>query len=185
MIKRPYNKLLNFAWYQLLWFTAVLGGNSLEWVLVVLLAIHLAMVSNWFREAMLMVGVGIIGGSMDAVLASMGYFQFASNGTLPIPLWHIAIWIGFAGTFRHSMQFMIERPRLMTVGAVIFAPLTYLAAQRMGAVVFPMGNLNTAMVIGLCWLTITPVLVWLTRLTNSVSLRPFRRQKTATSTQEI
>ena len=185
MTRRPYNKLLNFAWYQLLWFTAVLGGSSLEWLLALLLVMHLGLVSSRRREAVLMAGVGIIGATMDALLASAGYFEFASAGLLPIPLWHVAIWVGFAGTLRHSMQFMVERPRLMTIGAAIFAPLTYLAAQRMGAVVFPLGNLHTAMVISLCWLTVTPIMVWLTAIANGQTLRPVRRETISANTQEI
>ena len=185
MIPRTYNKLLNFSWYQLLWFTAVLGGSSLEWLLALLLVMHLGLVASWRREALLMTGVGMIGASMDALLTSMGYFEFASAGLLPIPLWHVAIWIGFAGTLRHSMHFMVERPRLMTIGAAIFAPLTYLAAQRMGAVAFPMGNLHTAMVISLCWLTVTPIMIWLTAVANGHSLRPVERNMISANTQEI
>ena len=35
----PYSRLLNFAWYQLLWFTAILGGAAFEPVLLVLLLV--------------------------------------------------------------------------------------------------------------------------------------------------
>ena len=166
MKKRPYSKFLNFAWYQLTWFVAVLGGSAYEWLLAVLMLMHLGLVSSWRRELVLMASVGALGCSVDALLAMAGYFQFAESSWLPIPLWHVAIWVGFAGTLRHSMAFMVGRPRLMTFAAAIFAPLTYLAAQRFGAVVFPLGDFPTAIVIGLCWITLSPLLIWLTVIAN-------------------
>ena len=54
---------------------------------------------------------------------------------------------------------MVARPRLLTAAAAIFAPLTYLAAARLGAVSFPLGGAATALVIGLSWWVITPLLL--------------------------
>ncbi len=166
MKKGPYSKVLNFAWYQLTWFTAVLGGTAYGWLLALLMFMHLVLVSSWRRELALMATVAALGCSMDALLSAAGYFQFVESRWLPIPLWHVAIWLGFAGTLRHSMAFMVGRPRLMTFAAAIFAPLTYLAAQRFGAVEFPLGDFPTAIVIGLSWLTVTPLLIWLTAIAN-------------------
>lgn len=174
MKHRPYSNLLNFAWYQLLWFTAILGGSGWEWLLAALVLMHLGLVASWRREALLMGLVAVIGTALDALLATAGYFEFAQANWLPIPLWHVAIWVGFAGTLRHSMHFMVGRPRLMTLAATIFAPLTYLAAQRFGAVVFPLGNLPTAIVISLCWLTVTPLLIWLAGIVDGDGLRATR-----------
>ncbi len=172
MSTRPYSKLLNFAWYQLLWFTAVLGGSATQGFLLPLLILHLAMVGNWRRELTLMLGAATLGATCDALLTTAGYFVFADTAYgLPIPLWLVAIWMGFAGTLRHSMTFMVSRPRLFTMAAGLFAPMTYLAAQRLGAVSFPLGNGPTAIVIGLTWVTLTPVLVWLSAQTEGTFLR--------------
>ncbi len=184
MSARPYSKILNFAWYQTVWFTAILGGAALEWLLGLFMLMHLALVRLWRRELALMAAVAVVGVALDSLLAAAGYFQFTDTGWLPIPLWHVAIWIGFAGTLRHSMQFMVGRPRLMMIAAAVFAPLTYLAAQRFGAVAFPLGNFPTAVAVGLCWLTVTPILVWLTALANGEILRTEELRVLTTSTQE-
>ena len=73
-------KALNLAWYQLIWFTAVLGGSALQWLLAALVAIHLIGVRSWQRDAALMFGVALLGASLDALLATAGYFAFP--GTL-------------------------------------------------------------------------------------------------------
>lgn len=175
MSPRPYSKLLNFAWYQLTWFTAILGGSSFEWLLATLMFMHVALVSDWRRELGLMAAVAALGCSVDGVLAAAGYFAFQETSWLPIPLWHVAIWAGFAGTLRHSMAYLAAYPRFMTVAASVFAPLTYLAAQRFGAVEFPLGSVPTAIVIGLCWFAVTPLLLWMTAIANGNVLLPARQ----------
>ncbi|MEM1143963.1 MAG: DUF2878 domain-containing protein [Pseudomonadota bacterium] len=184
MNTRPYSKVLNFAWYQLIWFTAVLGGSAFEWLLALLVFMHLALIASWRRELALMTSVALLGCSVDALLTKAGYFQFAESSWLPIPLWHMAIWVGFAGTLRHSLTFMVERPRLMTLAAMIFAPITYLAAQRLGAVTFPIGDLPTAIVIGLSWLTITPLILWLTAVANGALVSTRQAEAPGVSIQE-
>ncbi|MEM1186970.1 MAG: DUF2878 domain-containing protein [Pseudomonadota bacterium] len=162
-----YSRLLNFAWYQLLWFTAVLGTTQALPVLFLLVIPHLLLVRNRGSELALMAGTAVLGTLFDASLTLAGYYQFAaSDGGLPFPVWLPLIWIGFAGTLRHSMAFMVARPKLMTFAATVFAPLTYLAAQRLGAVSFPHGSIATALVIGLSWWVITPLLLRLEVLTR-------------------
>jgi hypothetical protein len=159
--------VLNFAWYQLLWFVAVVGGPVLAWLLPLLLALHLLQVRDWRSELLLMLAAASIGGAFDTVLALAGYFRFdALPGPLPVPLWLLAIWMGFAATLRHSMRHLVARPRLMTAAAGCCAPLSYLAAERLGAVSFPLGTLPTAVAVGLSWLTLAPVLIRLAALAD-------------------
>ncbi|MEO1078817.1 MAG: DUF2878 domain-containing protein [Pseudomonadota bacterium] len=164
---RPYSRLLNFAWYQLLWFTAVLATSQALPVLLLLVVLHLLLVSNRLSELLLMAGAAMLGTCFDASLTLAGYYSFALDDGGPLfPAWLPLIWVGFAGTLRHSMAFMIARPKLMVFAATIFAPLTYLAAQRLGAVSFPHGSIATAVVIGLSWWVITPLLLRLESLTR-------------------
>jgi hypothetical protein len=162
MKTRSYSSLLNFAWYQLLWFCAVLGGDLLVWLLPPMLLAHLLRVDDWRSEILLMLSVAGLGGTFDAVLTTAGYFHFdPAPSMLPIPLWLVAIWMGFAATLRHSMRYMVSHPRLMTLAAGFCAPLSYLAAGRLGAVEFPLGQVPTAVAVGLSWLALTPALIWL------------------------
>ncbi len=159
MTRRHLANVLNFAWFQLIWFTAVLGGNAVEAVLAVAIALHIWLAPRRTHELLLVSAVALLGASVDSLLAVAGLFVFDSAGPLPIPLWHVAIWIGFAGTLRHSMRFMVDQPRLLLIAAAVFAPLSYVAAERLGAVVFPLGELFTAAVVGMVWVLLVPVLI--------------------------
>lgn len=160
-----YGAFLNFLGYQLLWFLAVLGKEPVLPVLALLLLLHLALVRNRASEAALMAGAALLGSAFDLALTLAGFYRFDDTGAT-LPLWLPLIWMGFAATLRHSMAFMVGRPRLMTAAATVFAPLTYLAAARFGAVSFPFGNVATALVIGLSWWAITPLLLRLEVLTS-------------------
>ena len=93
-----YSKLLNFAWYQLLWFVAVMWGDTLAWLLLVLLLMHLASVSSVRSELQVVVPVALLGCVIDGLIAAAGYYVFdPAPQLLPIPVWLIAIWLGFAG----------------------------------------------------------------------------------------
>ena len=168
-----YSKLLNFAWYQLLWFVAVMWGDTLAWLLLVLLLMHLASVSSVRSELQVVVPVALLGCVIDGLIAAAGYYVFdPAPQLLPIPVWLIAIWLGFAGTLRHSMGWLVAKPRLMTILTCVGAPLTYLAAARLDAVSFPMGMWPTALIVGLGWAAIAPVLCWLVERNRQAERKP-------------
>lgn len=171
------SRLTNLAWYQAIWFSAVLGGETLAWLAFGLLLAHLIWVNDWKGQLMLMLVAAMMGGGIDALIAAGGYYQFeATDNGLPLPLWLIAIWMGFAGTLRHSMSWLVARPKMMVALALFGAPLTYLSAARLGAVDFPMGSLNTALLIGLNWMAVLPTLLAL----NAYLLKQSRNSQTLT-----
>jgi hypothetical protein len=153
----------NFVWYQALWLTAIAGGPPLTGALLLLLLVHLLWVDCWRSEVMLMLGCALPGCAADSLLAHLGVFVFEpAPAYAPIPLWLVAIWLGFAGTLRHSLRWLSARPGLMAVLAGIGAPLTYLGAARLGAVDFPHGALVTGLWVGTVWTVLAPWLCWLT-----------------------
>jgi len=182
MRSRPYSKLLNFAWYQLLWFLAVLGKDAALPLLALLVLMHLILVEKRTAELALMLGAALLGSCLDLALTFADFYRFDDAQAVP-PAWLPLVWMGFAGTMRYSLAFMVARPRLLTVAAAIFAPLTYFAAARLGAVDFPLGNTATGLVIGLGWAVITPLLLRIERLTRQpvrlvLSARLFSPQRT-------
>jgi len=109
---------------------------------------------------------------MDATLAIVGIFEFtATPSFLPVPLWLILIWVGFAGTLRHGLRFFMERPMLALSAAAIGAPLIYHSASRLGAVSFPLGPLITGAVVSVAWLFLMIMFLLLSRLL-SVEAKP-------------
>lgn len=164
MKSRPYNKLVNAVWYQLIWLTAVLGTHQYEWLIVALITLHLWWSADARNEGLLMVVCAAIGCSVDSTFTALGVFQFdGAERILPIPFWLVGIWLGFIGTLRNSLSFMVQRPVLMTLAAGVFAPLSYSTAMRFDAVVFPYGTLHTMLVIGVSWVVMTPLFIRLCR----------------------
>ena len=159
-----FRPIANILWYQSIWFTAVLGGVSLQPVLALMLLSHLAASTDWKTEAKVMLSCASPGIIMDTFLASQGVYLFEPiPAYLPIPLWLAAIWLGFAGTLRNAMQFMVSRPGLMTVAAGCCAPVIYASASRLGAVEFPLGKWDTALLISLQWMLVVPIMIALCR----------------------
>ena len=147
-----YPKLLNLAIYQGIWFTAILGRESTEWVVFTILAMHVILCEDKRTELKVLFGVSGLGVLVDSMLAHTGVFVFSpSPEILPIPLWLVGIWMGFAGTLRHSLSYFIDRPRLGMLAAGISAPLSYYAGMRLDAVSFGLGLFETMLLIGLIW----------------------------------
>ena len=159
-----YSKIHNALLYQAIWFTAVQGTQQYEWVLVLLLLLHVFWSGQGQKEVTVMVVGAALGVSMDALFTSAGAYVFSSSPSwIPIPFWLLAIWMGFCATLRHSLHVLVNKPMLITILAAVGAPMSYLAAQRFGAVEFPLGNVYTAVMIGVGWTLIMPLLVLLAR----------------------
>ena len=157
------NLWINFVWYQSLWLTAVAGGPKIIAALLLLLVAHLLGVECWRSELGLMLGCALPGCFVDSLLAHLGVFVFSpAPALMPIPLWLIAIWLGFAGTLRGSLSWLSGRPLLMAILAGIGAPLAYLGAARLGAVSFPLGMYRTSVIVGAVWIGLSPWLCWMT-----------------------
>lgn len=147
-----YTKLWNFLWYQGVWFTAILGREAFEPVLFALLGLHLAWCDNWRSELRLMLSCGLLGVFADSALSLSGLYLFDPTPTvLPIPMWLVGLWLGFAGTLNRSMSYLVSRPWLASAASLAAAPLSYFAGARFGAVTFGLDAQAAAITIGATW----------------------------------
>lgn len=143
----------NIVLYQTVWFGSVLAQNYFVLPVLLLLSVHFYLCQNR-RDEMLVVVLcaasGILG---DALLTRAGVFGFEPSQLMFIvPFWLMAIWVGFASTLRHGLAFLVKRPPVAVLAAGIGAPIVYLAAARLGAVQFPLGNVKTAVIVGSVWI---------------------------------
>jgi len=160
-----YSPLHNFIWFQSTWFLAVLFGQHIEWLLFLLIALHVYLSGDWLQELKVIVPCATLGVAVDCALSYFGVFMFTPDPSLlSIPIWLVAVWLALSGCFRHSMNYLIKKPLIMTILAALFAPLSYIGAARLGAVDLPLGQWQTGVIIGLCWLIVTPLLVGITHL---------------------
>ena len=168
MTKLNYRNWLNLVLFQSLWFTAVLGRESWLWLLALLLIAHVLLCSDRRVELKVMVLCGALGSAVDTALTLAGVFVFTpAPSVLPIPVWLIALWLGFAATFRHSLSYLLKRPAIAVAAAGLTAPLSYFAAMRLGAVEFGFGTPFTLILLGVLWAQMMAIFIHICRSTVS------------------
>jgi hypothetical protein len=170
MLNVAYPKWLNFILFQSIWFAAILGQEQLEWLVALLLITHVLLSANLTNELKVVLLCAAIGVAVDTALTLAGVFIFdPTPSVLPIPFWLVGIWLGFAGTFRHSMTYLVAKPLIAIPAATVAAPLSYLAGMSMGAVSFGLDITSTAMVVGLLWACMMALFIGIDRAHQSSS----------------
>jgi len=150
--------IFNAVWFQAIWFSSVLGGDKASLFIVGLLLMHVLLQTNRSQELATMGICALIGAGFDSVLFWLGLYVFPeSESATVLPAWLFLLWLGFAGTLRHSLGWLVERPGIGAPLGAVAAALSYYAAHKLGAVSFPHGALGTAFFVGLYWLAIIPI----------------------------
>ncbi len=178
MSSRIVRSIANFVGFQATWWACALGaanGYPLFGPVVALiwLFIHLATVPPLAEdgqmrsaaralELKLVLSAAAVGYVCDSVLVVAGFMEFpASAGpALPTTPWMVALWMAFAATLRHSMNWMRGRYLVGMLAGALFAPLAYRAGEALSALTLvpvPFGLFAVAAV----WLVAIPMLLWL------------------------
>ena len=107
----------NFIASQLLWLAAVAGAAHGHWWLGPLAFLLFAVVQLAPRyrargDVMLMLLALPVGLVVDSTMAATGLLHYASPFPSPhfAPVWILALWMGFALTFNHSLAWLMGRP---------------------------------------------------------------------------
>jgi hypothetical protein len=177
-MKCPYPYIANFIWFQTIWFLAVGKGDSSYLFLLPLFAVHFLLCYQWKRELEVIASCALIGIIADSIFYKFGLYAFRNEpDILPIPFWLIAIWIGFAGTLRHSLRTFLNKPMLITALAGVFAPISYLAAMRLNAVTFPYGPYFTLICVSAAWIIMMTCFVKIVNFIETDLANTEERQK--------
>ncbi|MDD0841666.1 DUF2878 family protein [Pseudomonas sp. Gutcm_11s] len=145
--------LLNAGLFQLGWWACVLSPQH-PWLLALaplILASHLiwlAQPGEWRG----VLAVTLLGTVLDALLASLGLFDFS----LP-PLWLILLWPLLACTLSHSLAWSAHpRWRAALLGALA-APPAYIAGASLAGVGLPLGVPLTWLLLAALWAGVLPL----------------------------
>ncbi len=135
------NKLLNFGLFQLLWFTIILGvASDMIWPALLaflsFLIIHFVTSYNPGEDAKLIVISLVLGLILDSIWQLSGLIEYKHSALFfPFaPYWILLLWIAFAMTLKHSMQWVFQYKKLAIVFAALGGTLSYFAAERLGAI---------------------------------------------------
>lgn len=149
----------NFVASQLLWLAAVAGAAHGYWWLgpLAFLAFAVVQLAPRYRargDVVLMLLALPVGLTVDSTMAATGLLHYASPvpSTHYAPVWILALWMGFALTFNHSLARLMHRPAAATVLGAIVGPFSYwLASRSWGAVGFTEPLSRVLITLGLLW----------------------------------
>jgi len=155
--------------YQGAWFACVLGAaHGLPWAgTVVGLAVVAAFVMLGDRpsvDAKLIAVAVAVGLAWDTAMAQSGWVAYAGREPLAslAPGWILALWALFAVVLRGPLRWLHARLPVAAVLGAIGGPLSYAAAERMGAITMrEPAQATVALALG--WAAITPLLLALAR----------------------
>jgi hypothetical protein len=135
---------MNVVAFQAAWLGAVGGaGADLLWLgpvtAAAAVAAHLALAKRPGRELAAVAVVATVGASWDVASAALGVVEYrgglaALGGAPP---WIVALWLAFATTLNASLRWLKARTVLAVGLGAVGGPLSYAAAQRLGAVALP------------------------------------------------
>ena len=144
--------------FQALWFNGILGMNQWLPAGIILLIASVAFSPKRAQDLRLW-PIALIGFLGDLLLTQVDFFSFEQP-----PIWLATIWLGFAFTLNHSMNwlFSIKLPLQAMVGGIAGA-MSYLAGARLGAVELPLGTLLSAAILSSYWAILLPTIVLLSK----------------------
>ena len=170
---------LNLLGYQAAWFVAVgFAARGLAWP-GMLACLGFAAVSWWYSplrrsDARLVAAALACGLLLDGVLAATGWLRYAAPlPALPGPAWIATLWVAFAMTLQHSLQWVLARPAIAIVFGVLGGPLAYWGASRgFDAVAFTM-PVQATLTLALGWGIAMGVFTFIARnRTTSIAIEP-------------
>ena len=171
MIKYP--KVTNFILFQMGWLACVLGGNAVALpVTVLLVIIHLLFIGNWQKERELLAVTLLIGCSVDSFLGNLSILQFPEESRV-LPLWLACLWLLFATTLRHSLDWTREYKLWGATGGMLAGPLSYYAGAHLTDISLAQPEWQSLLILGCVWAIMIPLLqsfssVWLERYKQTI-----------------
>ncbi len=151
---------VNLIGFQIIWWLMILYHDRYIAIALILLIGHLLSIRDQRCEAMTLLGIGLIGTITDSILTAFGLFIFPADNALtilPVPLWLIVLWFGFAATLRHSMKYLSGKRWLAAVFGGIGGPLSYMAGERFDAVAFGFSTPVVLIVLCIIWALLLPL----------------------------
>ena len=165
-------KIFNIFGFQIGWWACVIGvKNDFNYfgpiVMLVFILLHLSLITR-NKNDYLLIPIGIFFGILvDGLFKNFGLVQYLGNSSLYLPpLWIIAMWAGFCLTINHSLAWLKGNMVLSFLLGFIFGPLSYLAGQKMGVIIFNF-DIFTLFVLAFAWGICIPILYWINSKINN------------------
>lgn len=133
---------INAALFQLTWLACVVGGAAGQpiWggLALGVLAAHSLLEGRVLREFACATALAAVGLLLDTLWIRLGVLDY--HGASFAPSWIVMLWMAVGLTLNHCLAMFAQRPWLGGILAGVCAPLSYLAGERLGAVVVPVAS---------------------------------------------
>ena len=160
-----FHLLLISVGFNIFWLLVVLGQNTLIVVPALLVLTAWLRFSGTWHYALSLSALGI---TMDYVLTWAGVYQFESGR---FPFWLMVLWLGFSSFVWIVREEIFKRPLLLMVAiGGVGGLLSYLAGERLQAVILPLGATYSAAVILICWVVFSVLIIRLLRFFSTAEL---------------
>lgn len=161
--------IINGALFQAVWWSCVvLQGYWALAITGVFVVIH----CRFFikpKELYLIAIVTVVGIAVDHLLQFIGVFQ---TGGLLLPLWLWCLWLGFACTLSHALQWFHGKPLMSVLMGCIGGGSSYFGAIRLGAAQTDFSLLHVGLIFGLVWAVLFPLFIALAMRMTASPLQP-------------
>lgn len=135
------NKILNFVLLQTLWFALVVGvAYQHIWLGVgffILFAIwQLHPVNRKPSDLKLAISLAVLGLLLDSLWLKLGLISYEMQWPFSFvaPVWIMMLWFAFGLTINHSLAWIFDYKIAGVLMGAIGGPVSYLAAEKFGAV---------------------------------------------------
>lgn len=154
-------KIINFVWFQSIWFLAILFEDGYLLIIAALLAGHIAFSKHKLEDTLFGLAIGLYGSLIDGLLLQAGIFEFSNQFHWLIPYWLVTLWMAFGMMLRVSLDYLQGRYWIAAILGAVSGPLSYVAGQRLDAVTFPQSFSVTVVVLAIIWAITVPLWLWL------------------------
>jgi hypothetical protein len=161
------NFWINLLGFQLVWMVTVGGAaRGLWWAGLPVLAVFALWqwrVSRVPKSDMKLVAIAaVLGFAIDSAFAAAQWLHYQSPlpwATLA-PVWILVLWVAFALTLNHSMQFLRGKMLWAVLFGAAGGPIAYLIADHVwGAVRIEQPGWPVLVALAIAWAVVTPALV--------------------------
>ena len=162
-------KLLNFALFQVGWFSAVflaaygLPSAALAAAGVAVVVSLWKFSADWATDLRLLLAVALIGFCIDTVHLNLGVFSLVGSPRFPYlcPLWLAALWGLLGAILRGSLSWLAGRYVLSALLGAVAGPMSYLGGVKLGAASLPPDRTSSVIALAVGWAAAMPLFVWL------------------------
>ena len=167
--------LINLALFQLGWFAALLLNQHAVAILASTVLLHFCL-SPTKKADLLILLLAPIGWVLDYSLFQLDYL---GTDTGIFPIWLLLLWVSFILSLNHSLKWLSQQHRLIaSLSGMIFGPLSYLSATKVGVLTSSLTPLVFILVFGALWALLLPTLLALRHRLFKYLSPPQRRENT-------